>query len=382
MAPQNQVFGVDSSRESPNLDFLRSAAVLFVLGFHVLLFFEPRHSPYVTHLGLFHSIGHWGVLIFFVHTSLVLMFSLERQRLRFPGKPAYLPFLMRRVFRIYPLSVFIVLLVTILRLPVGDLTSGRFEPAHLHWTGIVSNLFLVQNLSHTDSVIVPLWSLPYEMQMYLFLPALFLLARSKRRGWTILLLWVITVFVGRHVGGLERHGVPDFIIYVPCFLSGVLAYQLTKAWRLRLPAFLWPLALVPITVFYLRNPYYQNAWYCCLLLGIAIPQFKEMTNPVTRRVFQVIARYSYGIYLMHFICIWLAFQAIGGIPQWSRWVILLVTVSVCPYALYRLLEEPMIRTGEKAAARFRTWLEFPYANRGLVSLSLSRLVPGRIESTK
>jgi|SRR5271165_1548432 len=348
---------MDALQESPNLDFLRSAAVLSVLSFHVMLLFEQRHSPYVTRLGLFHSIGHWGVLIFFVHTSLVLMFSLERQHLRFPGKPAYLPFLTRRVFRIFPLSLFVVLLVVVLRLPVGYLIGGQFEPALLPWTGIASNLLLLQNLSHTDSVIVPLWSLPYEMQMYLFLPPLFWLVRSTRRAWPALLLWAIAVFLGMHRGGLERLGVPDLLIYVPCFLSGVFAYVLTKKWRLHVPAFLWPLALALLTVIYLKSPTYWNAWYCCLLLGMAIPQFQEITNPVARRLFQIIARYSYGIYLMHFICIWLAFQGIGGIPEWSRWVILLVTVTLFPYILYRWLEAPMIRTGEKVAVGFRTWLE-------------------------
>jgi peptidoglycan/LPS O-acetylase OafA/YrhL len=350
---------MDALQESPNLDFLRSAAVLFVLGFHVLLLFEQRHSPYVTRLSLLHSLGHWGVLIFFVHTSLVLMYSLERQQFRFPGKPSYFPFLARRVFRIFPLSIFIVLVVTTLRLPVGSISGGEFEAAHLHWGGIVSNLLLLQNLSHTDSVIVPLWSLPYEMQMYLFLPPLFWLVRSARRTWPIALLWAAAVLLGRHHGALEKLGVPDLITYVPCFLSGVLAYKLTKTWKPRLSPYLWPIGLAVLTVVYLESPTYRNAWYCCLVLGLAIPQFREITNSVTRRISQVIARYSYGIYLTHFICIWLAFQAIGGIPTWSRWAILLITVSMFPWLFYHLIEKPTIRKGEKVANAVRSWLESP-----------------------
>lgn len=352
---------MDALQESPNLDFLRSAAVLFVLGFHVLYLFEQRHSPYTARLGRLHSIGNWGVLIFFVHTSLVLMFSLERQRLRFPGRPSYIPFLARRVFRIFPLSIAIVLLVTIFNLPVAYLIDGKFMAAHLHWEGIASNLLLLQNLSHTDSVIVPLWSLPYEMQMYLILPVLFFLAYSKRYTWTIPLLWGVAVFVGRHSGGLERHGVPDLILYVPCFLSGIVAYKLTKTRTLRLPAFLWPMVLGLITWFYLESPTPQRGWFSCLMLGIAIPQFQEITNDVSGKIFQVIARYSYGIYLLHFICIWLAFQKIPGIPVWLRWVILLASVSGLPFLFYHFLEKPMIHHGERIAAVLRGQSPSPIA---------------------
>lgn len=343
-------------KESANLDFLRSAAVLSVLGFHVLMLFEKRHSPYAAPFGILHSIGHWGVLIFFVHTSLVLMFSLERMQARFPGRPGYFPFLTRRVFRIFPLSVFIVLLVSIFRLPVANIvTGGRFEGVHLSWPGVLANLFLVQNLWHNRSVIGPLWSLPYEMQMYMLLPALFLFARWVRSAWAVFLLWGMAVFIGRHSGGLEKLGVPDFIIYVPCFLSGILSYKLTKTWRLKLPAWLWPLALATIGAAFLYNPTARNSWYCCLALGIAIPQFRDIKSAIARRVFQIIARYSYGIYLTHFICIWLAFQAINNIPLWSRWILLLMTVTVFPYASYHLIEEPMIRVGEKLASRLRDW---------------------------
>jgi len=59
---------------SRNLDLLRSFAVLLVVGFHLAKFFNWQVAKLrVTDFGVL------GVMLFFVHTTLVLMFSLERQ---------------------------------------------------------------------------------------------------------------------------------------------------------------------------------------------------------------------------------------------------------------------------------------------------------------
>ena len=92
--------------DSRNLDFLRSVAVLLVLFDHLFMAagLADRY-PFVW------SMGHLGVLMFFVHTSLVLMLSLERSEEKSSGH-LFRDFYIRRAFRIYPLSIACVVLVS------------------------------------------------------------------------------------------------------------------------------------------------------------------------------------------------------------------------------------------------------------------------------
>src|SRR5580698_5913169 len=84
-----------TGKDLPNLDLLRSVAVVTVLVAHVYGALNVRHY------GPFY--GAFGVGLFFVHTVLVLMWSLER-------RPQVLDFYVRRVARIYPLAIVVVLI--------------------------------------------------------------------------------------------------------------------------------------------------------------------------------------------------------------------------------------------------------------------------------
>src|ERR1700722_3087929 len=148
----------------PNLDFLRACAVLFVLVDHTL-----------NSLGI-HAIGgsdmNWlgrtGVLFFFVHTCCVLMMSLDR----YQGDALFSAFYVRRAFRIYPLSIVAVLAAM---MPPHALALRPWE-----W---LSNLALIQNLTFGRDAFGNIWSLPLEVQMYLFLPFIFLLVRRSKTLW-------------------------------------------------------------------------------------------------------------------------------------------------------------------------------------------------------
>lgn len=311
--------------ESANLDLLRTVAVSLVVGSHLVLLVTPAREAYLPSIRV---IGRLGVMIFFVHTALVLSMSLQRQ----PGAAA---FLVRRVFRIYPLAMAIVLLMAAL-VWVG----GRpIEPAQLF-----ANLLLVQNITGHVSTPDPLWSLPYEMQMYLLLPALFLLARSPRGAATIAMIWGASILVASAI---------PLAIYLPCFVPGVLAFSLSRHCR-RVLNPVWMFAVVAVAIVGIPAMVAAGvpelpACYClCLAMGLVIPHCREIQSSTLATFGKVVATYSYGIYLTHVFSTVLAFPpGKAGPVQWAVFAVLLPSFA---WLAYHAVEAPGIRLGVRLAS--------------------------------
>ncbi len=325
--------GAISRGASPNLDFLRSTAVLMVLFDHLC-----RHF-YLDHFGWFGvaDIGIFGVLLFFVHTSLVLMYSMERSGLT--GVALIKNFFVRRVFRIYPLSILAVLSAVALHLHAngrGISFGPRPRPLEL-----ISNLLLIQNLTHSDSIIGPLWSLPIELQMYLLLPLLFLW--RKRSLGKLLLLWVVSGALGHLPLVLPALSWFTLLLYIPNFIPGVIAFGFpaTRA----IPSYLWPPFVVLLGVIYALEPTRRFSAEVCLLLGLLIPRFQEISFHPLQLASKWIATYSYGIYLAHSFCIWLA------LTRFHSWTLFVITMVAIPVALYHGIEHPAIKLGTRLANR-------------------------------
>jgi peptidoglycan/LPS O-acetylase OafA/YrhL len=334
---------------SANLDLLRAVAVLLVLAQHLLIRFQ-----WADKLGIgTPTIGTFGVLLFFVHTCLVLMYSMERSNL--DGRRLVENFYIRRVFRIYPLSILAVLTAVALHLDSGiNGITGLSRTSTIPLGRILSNLLLVQNLIKPGSILNVLWSLPYEVQMYIFLPFLFLRIRGKSTTLRRLgILWAVSVLVAilhRRVAGtfpLDRLAI---VQYVPCFLPGVIAFVLPHVPRLR--SVLWlPFILVLVCV-YAIFPSMPAGWILCLILGLAIPFFGEIKTGWLRWISHQTATYSYGIYLSHQFCIWLVADIFAAWPVWIKLSALAVVLVVIPVVLYHAIEKPMIRAGVHFAEKW------------------------------
>jgi peptidoglycan/LPS O-acetylase OafA/YrhL len=286
-----------------NLDILRAVAVLVVLVAHCLPASPSQKAA-----------GHYAVLIFFVHTALVLLFSIVRQ-LGAPGVARR--FYIQRAFRIYPLSVLCVLASLAFRISWPE---HVFTPRS--GLSIADNLLLVQNfLRERRSISAPLWSLSFEVQMYTVLPAVFwfLRGRGMRGALSLaavsLALPVVEALASPFPGRL-------ITIYFPCFISGALAYSrygtpgggsLGDCGRSSIAA----LGMV----YWGSGQSVPCEWLVCMAMGLVVPVFREVPSNLVSKEAGLVARYSYGIYLSHALILWLCFQRLPAFSMAARWLL-------------------------------------------------------------
>lgn len=322
---------------SRNLDLIRAVAVMGVFFGHLYVHRTPGPQPLIA----WHY-AQMGVLIFFVHTSFVLMLSLERTTLT--GKHLFGAFYLRRAFRIYPLSM---ACVTVAMLLQRD--QATYLVRDWRWGEYLSNMALTTNLTYTDTMVGGLWTLPIEVQMYLVLPVLFLIGRRFGPR-AIVALWALAI----PVAVLQPHvsGRLDVLGYAPCFLAGVLAWTLSRRVQRRVPGWTWPMAFVATWPVWLIATHEHDMWFrwaFCLVLGLVIPHVRELPDGWLARGAHTVATYSYGIYLTHLAAIGVAFTL--PVPVSVQWLAFAGLAISLPWVAYHGIERPMIRVGQRVAER-------------------------------
>ena len=335
-------------RPSTNLDILRSSAVMFVFVSHILY---TIGGSQVAAYDFVVALGRLGVIAFFLHTSLVLMLSLDRTA----SEPVFAArFYVRRVFRIYPLSILAVITTFVLHLPPDTWSRLSYYPIGM--AQLASNLLLVQNLMQIPPVLSPLWSLPLEVQMYAVLPLLFLLVRPE--NWPMRLLACLAVAVVSAWMMWSFTGKLNIFAFVPCFLAGVMAYKRADR-KATLPAWIW-VALIPaLTLSVAALPFYQRhflkpasllmEWTVVWTLGFTWPMFREVTWKPMIRAGALVAKYSYGIYLAHTYAFYICFVKYNG-PLTIRVLLAIVITAALAVGAYHLVEKPLITAGKRIAA--------------------------------
>ena len=188
------------------------------------------------------------------------------------------------------------------------------------------------------------------------LPLAFLLARKS--VWAVIAaLAVCGVFAL-----LIMHGFTDSIpglwrlesvvVFAPCFVAGVLAYAiLLRRGQPPLPGWSFALLLLGcVAIFKLSHPsdgLPERGWPFCIAVAVAITLVRDVGESWLTRVAHSICTASYGIYLLQFAAIWLAFIVLKDVPMAVRWVMFSVFIVALPAGAYRAIERPGIAFGRR-----------------------------------
>lgn len=313
-------------------------AVMVVFGhFKLLTGGASSHFPF--------NLADAGVDCFFVVSGFMITGSVERSR-------SVSAFYMRRVFRLMPMYVFVVLAQTVVLvslLPDGPLSAMRQATSYVICNLLFANFLqpdiggiLQANLA-VASINPSLWTLKIEIGFYLVVPLIYMAV--QRWGWPVLAVLfaasasfeIVTLHLGLDRYAKQLPGQLQFFalgmalyLYGSRIRIGPLVAVAVSVGFLLAWTWLWP---IPAVV----RPLIVGAFVFCFALRLPIPPLR--------------ADLSYGVYLLHGPVI--QTLLLLGLLQKQLWMlgVVLVTVVTLSMVAERLIEQPGIRLGKYLARR-------------------------------
>jgi peptidoglycan/LPS O-acetylase OafA/YrhL len=364
--------GSQSSRIG-QLDSIRGLAALTVIVGHVMNFFPILRNPawqsenwiwFYPPLSAF-SASDKAVNMFFVLSGFVLALPFLKAFVN-PFK-----FLIKRIFRIYPVLWIIISLSIIARYVIGyshfngmiywfnDIWSTPLTPGYL---------FLHYSLigSFENNKLVPvIWSLIHEMRISIIFPLIMFFILNFRYYWSISIGFAL-IFFG--YGMTYFYPQVDYFytfIYIQFFIIGALIAQnreICVSWWTSLSQSKKWVVFIMAAILYLfsyedyRLPYLPfasminkvlNLAGCGIFIIIGLGSVK-VANILSHRILVYIGKLSYSIYLIHTVILVILTRLfwhtlpLGYIIPFA--IILSIVLS---HFLYRFIELPFIRLGRE-----------------------------------
>ena len=345
----------ERSLHHPGLDGLRGVAVLLVIVFHSGLGWVPG--------------GFLGVSLFFTLSGYLIVDLLVRESERC-GRPNLGAFWSRRLRRLVPASLVVIVLVVLLAKWFStDVEAARIRGDAMSAVGYVANWrSIVQEQSYGQLFSAPsplqhLWSLSIEEQLYLAIPlvvaAVFLLGGRRRAiGWVFVVLAVAsaTLSVIAPSRDVAYHGTHTRAVelLVGAVLACLIGHRLDRIprWTSVLGA-LGTVAIVTISCTSdLNSPWVYDGGLALFALLSATAIVGAIVGGIQRRVLSWpaltwLGRVSYGAYLVHWpVMVWMNEERLGVGGSVLFTIQLAVTLLISA-ASHRMLEMPI---------RERRWL--------------------------
>ena len=319
-----------------NFSILRlSLALMVVLGH-----FKTLPGNYAAATGWF-GFADFAVDAFFVVSGYLVSASLDKQ-------PQALGFYIRRLCRVYPLYITVVIAQTLamLMLLTGGLSEHLTSTARYLAVNAVFANFLQYDIGgllkplHNPGINPSLWTLKIEVGFYLMLPVLWWAWR--RFGFVVLAVaYAASAALALYAA---HHGMESFGKQLPCqlryFIVGIACYLYGAKLRLTTVQ-LWAVTLGVFVLCCFRHELPLYRLYYPIAIGLLV-YLTAVRLPALPLRFDI----SYGVYLIHAPLIQLAL--LTGLYQDSILFLatLLLIVIVSAFIAEWLIEKPGIALGK------------------------------------
>lgn len=303
-------------------------------------------------------IGNGGaaVTLFFLLSGFVLRESLTRTKMSFTG---IVGFLTKRIIRLYPVYIFIVLL-TALYMKTGFVYqtfpySSSWFNWWMHFEMTLKEFFLNIFFIHTYVGGVT-WTLRVVLIVSIIFPILYLI-NKKSTWWIDTLIGIFLVYFS-----FTLLNIPGFrdLRYIYMFYFGLMIpkfknmFSTTPGWLVFLTL---PLAVIVLLGYrYLTNEYsggVVESLVSFFIIGFAAYGNKiSILNFLEGKVLQFFGKISYSLYLIHFSVLYilgrLMFQNLPNLPYQNQYllihsVLFLLSVLIATgvsYLVYKYIELP------------------------------------------
>ncbi|WP_256809013.1 acyltransferase [Bradyrhizobium sp. Bra64] len=324
---------MEATREKElGIQSARAVAALCIMYFHSWIALVRFPEGAAWQIPVLTKYGWLAVDFFFAISGYVICMVVT--------KPNFSPtsFLIKRVFRLYPLW-----LVTLTAF-AGMVLVWR-EPTE---TETVNHFLLSATLLPTNPLpwYGPGWSLQHEMAFYVLAAVI-----VPFGGVSGLIAFLLATAVAAHIFPLPWY-VSQIALRHPEFLAGILAFLLAP--RLKVVGFIFPLTLGLLLLLALMNQFGQE--FVAPALFFLVIAFVNLKSPPA--VLVVIGDASYSIYLIHMATFFVVSSVTSKItlPWWFAEPLRFLTMAAiigASFLCWKWFELPMTRYGSRVATLVR-----------------------------
>ncbi len=311
------------------LDGLRAIAACAVV-FHHIEFFKFRDGI----ISLFdnsalkffmYHIGENGVLLFFVLSGFLITYLLLDEKERF-NRISLKKFYLRRVSRIWPLY-YLVVLTSFFLLPVLTNHIKYFSATPYNYSQVTnlsnytikSFILFITFLPNVALLVYEkfivgcsqVWSVGIEEQFYIFWPLLILIFSKKQIRW--IFIFIIMFYCVTHLSLNPYLKLINRIFifqYMAIGSLGAIAYkyyhlQTMKIIRNRLLVYPILLLLLCSLIFQIADGFFQKLLLAILFLFLILTSISNHLTVLNNKYVVYLGKISYGIYMYHFMVMYL-----------------------------------------------------------------------------